>query len=377
MMSLPSLLAVTILLQGLDPGGLRHTQPLRDYLTLSVTADRTTYYTGELMRLQITAKNTGQVPVTAFLLLNPSFAESQASYRQGNAAFQDLGFLRWKQFSYMGRRRTLQPGQEYSVDSELSVTAYEAGARAFLLDRPGRYEFRVHYSDTPLDPNGVLDSNILAVDVVDSPAEEATARAAYTPDLAYVAQFQKGRSYLSPAVTEAAADFIERFPDSRYVLPVRDGLRRSLSYRVRTGSATDEERALYDRLFSDTTAPVLSVSASPSSLWPPNHKLTRINVTVSVSDDTDPNPAVKLVSITCDDDGKINLKPHPKLKACDPGDVNAAFGTDDRDLALRAERLGSGPGRVYEITYSAEDAAGNKAVATTTVTVTHDQGKKK
>jgi len=117
----------------------------------------------------------------------------------------------------------------------------------------------------------------------------------------------------------------------------------------------------------DTTPPSLQVAAFPLSLWPPDHRLEPINVSVQVSDDQDPNPRVKLVSITCDD-------------ACDPvvDVVGADYGTDDRQFQLRSERKGtSKSGRTYTITYSAEDAAGNKATASTTVTVPHDQGKKK
>lgn len=114
---------------------------------------------------------------------------------------------------------------------------------------------------------------------------------------------------------------------------------------------------------TDKTPPSLSVTASPDSLWPPNHKLVVIGVAVQVSDDRDPHPSVKLVSITCDD-------------ACDPAldVVGATYGTDDRQFSLLAERQGTGKGRTYTITYSAEDASRNKTTATTKVTVPHDQG---
>jgi len=118
-------------------------------------------------------------------------------------------------------------------------------------------------------------------------------------------------------------------------------------------------------LSGDRTPPRLTVSATPASLWPPSHKLVPITVTVQASDDTGPHPTVKLVSITCDD-------------ACDPAldIVGAEYGTDDRQFDLRSERKGtSASGRTYTITYSAEDASGNKTTATTTVTVPHDQGK--
>ena len=51
----------------------------------------------------------------------------------------------------------------------------------------------------------------------------------------------------------------------------------------------------------------------------------------------------------------------------------AAFGTDDREFKLRSERSGRGSGRVYTITYEAEDQSGNTTTAEVTVTVPHDR----
>lgn len=50
-----------------------------------------------------------------------------------------------------------------------------------------------------------------------------------------------------------------------------------------------------------------------------------------------------------------------------------AIGTPDTAFLLRAERGGSGSGRVYTATYVARDAAGNLADAASTVTVPHDR----
>ena len=85
---------------------------------------------------------------------------------------------------------------------------------------------------------------------------------------------------------------------------------------------------------------------------------------MEASDDTDPSPTIKLVSIACDD-------------GCNAAqDVAAAtLDTDDRSFQLRATRRGGGTGRTYAITYSATDDAGNQATAQTTVRVPHDQGK--
>ncbi len=115
----------------------------------------------------------------------------------------------------------------------------------------------------------------------------------------------------------------------------------------------------------DTTPPVLAATATPATLWPPNNKPVPVTVTVSVKDDYDSQPEIKLESITANE-------------ALASGDIQgAAPGTDDRTFSLLAARSGtSTAGRIYTLTYSATDGTGNKSTATTTVTVPHDQGKK-
>ena len=115
---------------------------------------------------------------------------------------------------------------------------------------------------------------------------------------------------------------------------------------------------------TDTTPPALSVSLTPATLWPPNGKSVPVTATLTVKDDYDPNPEIKLESITASE---------PPLA----GDIaDAQFGSDDRRFTLKARRAGENKsGRVYTVTYSATDASGNKATATAEVTVPHDQGK--
>ena len=119
----------------------------------------------------------------------------------------------------------------------------------------------------------------------------------------------------------------------------------------------------------DTTPPVLTVSVSPATLWPPNHKLVRVELEVEVGDVCDAMPALRLVSITSNEPangtGDGNTEPDWS---------DADFGTDDRTFFLRAERQGGGDGRVYTITYEAEDGSGNVTVAETEVMVGHDRG---
>ena len=118
----------------------------------------------------------------------------------------------------------------------------------------------------------------------------------------------------------------------------------------------------------DHTPPQVTVTLSPSALWPPNHRLVEVTATVAVTDDHDPHPTVTLVSIT-------SSEPDNGLGDGDTAnDVQGAdFGTDDRSFLLRAERSGTGPGRTYTVTYEARDAAGNATTVTRKVLVTHDK----
>ena len=78
---------------------------------------------------------------------------------------------------------------------------------------------------------------------------------------------------------------------------------------------------------------------------------------------------MKLVSITSNEpaNGTGDGNTSPDI-------AGATFGTDDRTFQLRAERKGNGNGRIYTVTYSAQDASGNTAQQIATVTVAHDQG---
>jgi endonuclease/exonuclease/phosphatase family metal-dependent hydrolase len=110
----------------------------------------------------------------------------------------------------------------------------------------------------------------------------------------------------------------------------------------------------------DLTPPTIEVSVTPDVLWPPNHKYVTVQATVVVSDDIDPNPTVRLVSVTSNE---------PDNGDDDGNTVNDVVILDDDTFLLRAERSESGDGRVYTITYEASDVAGNTAIGTATVTV--------
>jgi hypothetical protein len=111
----------------------------------------------------------------------------------------------------------------------------------------------------------------------------------------------------------------------------------------------------------DTTPPVLSVTLAPNTL-PRNDRLVPITATITVKDDYDPAPEIKLESITPSEPAK-------------PGDIrDANLGADDRQFMLKAGSKGKNKtGRIYTVIYSATDASGNKATASATAAVTHEE----
>ncbi|MBE2213489.1 MAG: HYR domain-containing protein [Opitutaceae bacterium] len=108
----------------------------------------------------------------------------------------------------------------------------------------------------------------------------------------------------------------------------------------------------------DTISPVFeSLAASPAVLWPPNQKMVTVNLTANVSDVADPSPVTRIISVTSNE-------------AIDDSDWEI---TGPLTLKLRAERSGSGSGRIYTITVESRDQSGNASTETVLVTVPHDQ----
>jgi hypothetical protein len=115
----------------------------------------------------------------------------------------------------------------------------------------------------------------------------------------------------------------------------------------------------------DTVAPTISVSVTPDRFFPaPNHKLRRVTASVTVDDGCDANPTVVLESITSNeaDNGLGDGDTASDIEGAD-------FGTEDYTFFLRAERAGTGTGRIYTVTYTVTDGSGNTSSASATVTV--------
>ena len=115
----------------------------------------------------------------------------------------------------------------------------------------------------------------------------------------------------------------------------------------------------------DTVAPVIaSVSATPNSLGAPNHKMTAVSIGARVTDNC---PGATTWSVT-------GISSNEPANGTGDGDTEPDWTmAGAHAVSLRAERAGTGSGRIYTITITAKDAAGNTSTATTTVSVPHNK----
>jgi len=106
------------------------------------------------------------------------------------------------------------------------------------------------------------------------------------------------------------------------------------------------------------------VTASPDTLWPPNHKLR--NVTLSGLTDPDGDPTTLAITGVTQDEPINGLGDGDKAP-------DAAAGATSSQVMLRAERSGLGDGRVYEISFTGTDSFGATCSGTVAVSVPHSQ----
>jgi YD repeat-containing protein len=112
---------------------------------------------------------------------------------------------------------------------------------------------------------------------------------------------------------------------------------------------------------------IASINANPNVLWPSNHKMVPVTVSISSSDNCDTNPICKITSVSSNE---------PDNGSGDDNTIPDWEITGDLTLNLRAERSGTGSGRIYTFTVTCTDDSKNSSTGTVIVTVPHDKGKK-
>jgi hypothetical protein len=130
-----------------------------------------------------------------------------------------------------------------------------------------------------------------------------------------------------------------------------------------TDAAGNSASATQSVTVADTTPPdIQSVTASPEVLWPANHQMVPVDVTVAATDVLDP-PVCRVDYVGSNE------------PANGTGDGDAApdvIVTGELALELRAERSGAGSGRIYTVGIACLDAAGNVSAAEVAILVPHN-----
>jgi hypothetical protein len=113
----------------------------------------------------------------------------------------------------------------------------------------------------------------------------------------------------------------------------------------------------------DPTPPTVSaVTADPSSLWPKNHKLRDVTINYTATDSCG--------GVNCQ---ITNITSNQPVEGTGDGDTSPDWEfVDEHHVRLRAESAGGSVGRIYTITVTCTDAAGNTTTKTVEVHVGHN-----
>jgi len=131
-----------------------------------------------------------------------------------------------------------------------------------------------------------------------------------------------------------------------------------------TDDACNQEPARTLTVRIDGTAPVVSgLPVRDCVLWPPNHQLQPVATVTAVDE---------LSGVA---DGGLQVSGSSNEPSATGGAdvVVTPDGVGGFDVEVRAERLGEGSGRTYELSATATDRAGNATTLTTICFVPHDQ----
>ncbi len=121
---------------------------------------------------------------------------------------------------------------------------------------------------------------------------------------------------------------------------------------------------------NDVEPPVITASVANTCLWPPNHNLVDVGLSLAVSDNCSPASAIAVeVKVTSDERPEVDTVGDGNFS---PDAVVTGTGVN-RLVRLRAERMGGEDGRVYLIRITATDQYNNTSLKVLRVGVPKNQ----
>jgi hypothetical protein len=99
-----------------------------------------------------------------------------------------------------------------------------------------------------------------------------------------------------------------------------------------------------------------------TTLWPPDHKMVPVGI-VNVSDPNNDQISISITGVTQDE----------PVNGLGDGDTSPDAVLQGDKVLLRAERSGTGNGRVYQVSFTADDGYGSSCTGAVTVCVPHDR----
>lgn len=231
---------------------------------------------------------------------------------------------------------------------------------------------------TVLDRRGATDNDEVLVDILAIPKNRPPVAAASAPALTPAGAGCRatitldGRASSDPdfAVPQRSEELTHAWFSGSQLLGQGETLTLSRpvgSFQARLvvtdhQGLTDETAVTFD--VADTTAPTVSMTLGLTNLWPANQELHDVGLAFDAADNCDPSLEVT-VTVTSDESASTPSQGRgPRTQR----QIDAVL-DEDGTLWLRADRLGSGDGRVYRVTATARDDAGLSASANGSVGV--------
>jgi hypothetical protein len=246
-----------------------------------------------------------------------------------------------------------------SIDDGSSAS----GGGALVLEQipPGPYAIgETQVTLRVIDPSGANDTCSALVDVRDCTPPAITCRET-------VAECQHDRKAfvepLPPIVEDCTAYSVNGPAAGDYPFGATP-----VQFVVEDAYDNESSCATQIRVVDTRPPQVLSASARPAVLWPPNHKMQTVQISIEARDACDPNAACTLTGIESDESDRRWWDWKDRS-----GDARIV---GPRTVALRAERSGWGDGRAYTVRFECADTtAGNVSRGSVQITVPHDMGK--